>query len=122
MLALALLTAGCAGSVDSVTVGGERVAVEPLVDAHRALCQAAARPDSARELFFDRSHEPLHAVARAMEDVDRAQAAELLEAKQKVESELVEPPATLPDALRRLAGVYRTSLGRLAIEAAPCDK
>ena len=119
---LALLTTACASSVDSVTVGGERIAVAPLVDGHRALCQAAARPDNARALFFDRSHEALHAVARAMEDVDRAQAGELLQAKEKVESGLVEPPATLPDDLRRLAGVYRTALGRLAIEAKPCDK
>ncbi len=126
MLALAVLAASCNGSddtsADSITVGGERVAVAPLVDAHAALCEAAVRPVSARDLFFDRAHESLHTVARAVEDVDRAQAAELLEAKEKVESELAVPPVSLPDDLVRLAQVYRASLGRLAIEAPPCDK
>ena len=125
-LALALLAASCAGSAeqaqDSITVDGERVAVAPLVDAHASLCLAATRPDSARALFFDRAHEALHTVARAVEDVDRAQAAELLQAKEKVESELDARPPDLPDHLSRLADVYRTSLGRLAIEAPPCDK
>ena len=126
MLALAVLVASCNGSEDtspdSIAVGSERVAVAPLVDAHAALCEAAIRPVSARGLFFDRAHEPLHAVARAVEDVDRAHAAELLEVKEKVESELAAAPVSLPDDLLRLAEVYRASLGRLAIEAPPCDK
>ena len=126
MLAFALLTASCDGSDEksaaSITVGGERVAVAPLVDAHAALCQAAIRPASAEALFFDRAHQSLHTVARAMEDVDRAQTAELLQAKGKVESELAAAPVTLSDDLLRLAEVYRASLGRLAIAAPSCDK
>lgn len=126
MLAVAVLAASCNGSdntsADTIVVGGERVAVAPLVDAHAALCEAAIRPVSARGLFLDRAHEPLHTVARAVEDVDRPQAAELLQAKEKVESELAAAPVSLPDDLLRLAEVYRASLGRLAIEATPCDK
>ena len=125
MLALAVLASSCAGTddkVDTITVGGERVAVASLVDAHGALCEAAARPASARAVFFDRAHDSLHTVARAVEDVDRAQAAALLEAKEKVEGEVADAPAGLPDDLLRLAEVYRASLGRLAIEASPCDK
>ena len=125
MLALAVLAASCAGTddkVDTITVGGERVAVVPLVEAHAALCEAVVRPVSARTMFFDRSHEALHTVARAVEEVDRAQAADLLQAQEKVESALAAAPADLPDDLLRLAEVYRTSLGRLAIEAPPCDK
>ena len=125
MLALAVLAASCSGTddkVDTITVGGERVAVAPLVDAHGALCEAANRPASARALFFDRAHDSLHTVARAVEDVDRAQAAELLQAKEKVEGEIAAAPAGLPEDLLRLAEVYRASLGRLAIEASPCDK
>jgi hypothetical protein len=124
-LALVLLTA-CVDSGDSeaktITVAGQPVAVAPLVDAHAGLCQAAAQPDAARRLFFDRSHEALHTVARALEDVDRARAGELLQAKEKVESELAAPPPSLPDDLYRLADVYRAGLGRLAITAPPCDK
>lgn len=127
MVALAaLLATACAGNGDSddrtVTVAGQPVSVPPLIDAHAARCQAAAQPDAARRHFIDRAHDQLHTVARALEDVDRAQAAQLLQAKERVESELQNPPATLPDDLRRLAGVYRDGLGRLAIAAPPCDK
>lgn len=120
--ALAVLAAACSGgdSAPTVTVAGRPVAVAPLVDAHAALCEGAARPDAARRLFFDRAHDPLHTVAAALEDVDRARAAELLEAKERVESELGEAPAGLAADLRRLAGVYRDGLGRLAITAPPC--
>ena len=101
---------------------GDDQAADPLVDAHVALCQAAGRPEDARELFFDRAHEALHEVARRLDGVDRAQAASLLEAKERVESGLDSPGPGLPDDVSRLAGVYRTSLGRLAIEAPACDK
>ena len=124
VIALAILAACGGGDAKgkTITVGGQRVPVASLVDAHAALCQAAAAPDAARRLFFDRAHEQLHTVARALEDLDRAQAAQLLQAKERVESELSEPPPTLPDDLRRLAGVYRDGLGRLAITVPPCDK
>ena len=126
VLAVAVLAAACGGNGDSedrtITVAGQPVAVAPLVDAHAALCQAAAEPDAARRHFFDRAHDQLHTVAKALEDVDRAQAAQLLQAKERVESELQNPPASLPDDLRQLAGVYRDGLGRLAITAPPCDK
>ena len=124
VIALALLAAACGGGSEdrTITVAGQPVAVAQLVDAHAALCQAAAEPDAARRHFFDRAHDQLHTVARALEDVDRTQAAQLLQAKERVESELTTPPPTLPDDLRRLAGVYRDGLGRLAITAPPCDK
>ena len=101
---------------------GDDRPTDPRVDAHVALCEAAARPADARALFFDRSHDALHAGARDLEDVDRAQAAELLQAKERVESGLDAPRPTLADDISRLADVYRTSLGRLAIEAPPCEK
>ena len=123
MVAIAVLAVACGKAEDkTVTVGGERVAVSRLVDAHAALCEAAAAPAGARSLFFDRSHEALHTVARGVEDVDRAQAAALLEAKEKVESEIDSRPPGLADDLLRLADVYRRSLGRLAITAPPSDK
>jgi hypothetical protein len=121
-LVLAVACGGSDGNDSTITVAGQPVAVAPLVDGHAGLCQAAAQPNAARRLFFDRSHEALHTVARALEDVDRAQAAELLQAKEKVESALPASPPNLPDDLRRLASVYREGLGRLAIEAPPCDK
>jgi hypothetical protein len=122
----ALVATACAGNGDSgdrtITVAGQAVAVAPLIDAHAALCQAAAEPDAARRHFFDRAHDQLHTVAKALEDVDRAQAAQLLQAKERVESEIADRPPSLSDDLRRLAVVYRDGLGRLAITAPPCDK
>jgi hypothetical protein len=106
----------------TITVGGDRVEVSHLVDAHAGLCAAAADPADARRIFFDRSHEALHTVARALDDVDRGEEAQLLEAKNKVESTLDPPGPHLTDDLRRLADVYRASLGRLAISAPPCAK
>jgi hypothetical protein len=125
VVGLAVMATACAGGSgddETITVAGQKVAVAPLVDAHAGLCQAAAQPDAARRLFFDRSHEALHTVARALEDVDRAQAGALLQSKEKVESELAASPPSLPDDLLRLADLYRTGLGRLAITAPPCDK
>jgi hypothetical protein len=120
--ALLLLAACSDDEPRTITVAGQPVPVASLIDAHAALCEAAAAPDAARRLFFDRSHEQLHTVAKALEDVDRNQAGQLLQAKERVESELPNPPASLPDDLRRLATVYRDGLGRLAITAPPCDK
>jgi hypothetical protein len=124
MVALLVMAVSCHGrsTADTITVDGQPVAVARLVDAHAALCEAAAHPDQARTLFFDRSHESLHTVARALDDVDRALAAQLLEAKQAVESALNAGRPVPPDDLLRLAGIYRTGLGRLAITAPPCDK
>ena len=126
MVLLALVAVSCGRSEDragdSITVAGQPVAVRTLVDAHAALCRAAAHPAEAKALFFDRSHDPLHSVARALEDVDRAQAADLLRAKEPVESELRAQGEGRPDDLLRLAEIYRASLGRLAITVPPCDK
>ncbi|MDQ4070488.1 MAG: hypothetical protein M3203_13610 [Actinomycetota bacterium] len=112
-----LVAAACSASGGEKSDGNTR-----LVDAHTALCEAAARPDQARALFFDRSHDALHEVARMLEDADRAQAARLLEAKQTVESELEASGRSQPEDVLRLADTYRTSLGRLAITVAPCNK
>jgi len=122
-LAIVVLAAGCGDEAEkTVTIGGDRVTVARLVDANAGLCEAAKSPDSARALFFDRSHEALHTVARGLEEVDRAQAAMLLQAKESVESELGSQSRNVTNLLLRLADVYRASLGRLAIEAPPCDK
>jgi hypothetical protein len=123
VVALALVTAACGGNGERVIpIAGERVPVARLVDAHAALCEAVARPAEARALFFDRAHESLHTVARALELIERDQAAALLVAKEKVEAELGGGAGDLPQDLSTLADVYRTSLRRLAIAAPPCDK
>jgi hypothetical protein len=120
---------GCAtgrSNPAAVVVGGQRVPVSQFTEAVAGLCQARRQApsdsDSARRTFYDRSHATLHLIARALDDVDRAQEAQLLEAKNKVESTLDPPGPHLTDDLLRLADVYRASLGRLAITAPPCAK
>lgn len=125
VLAFAVACGSGAGSAAAtITVGTEKVPVAHLVDAVAGLCHAAAvapsDPKAARAAFFDRSHDALHTVARALEPVDRALAAQLLEAMQKVESELDTAAPNLAADLGTLLDVDRSGLGRLAITAPPC--
>lgn len=132
VVGLVALGAGCSGSSPgsspspgrTIVDGKDTVPVARLVDAAAGLCQArkvaATDPVAARAAFFDRSHEALHIVARVLEPVDRPLAAQLLEAKQKVEAELDAGPPSLAGDLGRLSDVYRAGLGRLAIESSPC--
>lgn len=133
VLAVALLLAGCdnrAGTDDApdrtIEVGGESVPVARLEDAATALCTARdeARADvmKASTTFYDRSHDALHTIAAALEGVDRAQAARLLEDKQRVEADLAAPQTagTLVADLDQLAKVTRTGLTALSITVAPC--
>ncbi len=130
LAAASMLTTACGGSSTaaprSITVAGDRVPIASLVDAEAGLCAARAaapgNPVAARAAFLDRSHTAIHTVARALEDVDRAGAASLLEAKEKVEAGLDGRPPTLTDDIAHLADVYRSGLGRLAISAPPCEK
>jgi len=62
--------------------------------AFEGLCQAreqARDAESARAVFFDESHQALHELAINLQDTDRAAAAELLEAKARVEATFDRP-------------------------------
>ena len=76
--------------------------------ARDGVCQAAEAADHgdatrARSVFFDRSHQPLHELAAAAQERDRAATARLLEAKQRVESGLEKGSTTLSEDLDALA-------------------
>ncbi|HEX2192478.1 MAG TPA: hypothetical protein VHH09_04740 [Acidimicrobiales bacterium] len=94
--------------------------------AFEGLCAArAAAPtdvNSARTTFYDRSHDPLHSLARDLEPVDRVLAARLLEAKEVVESDLrgEPPPPSLAGDLDRLREVTGQALARLSHPVPPC--
>jgi len=138
-LALALAASACSGNGGSRPAGpaspgstvsprntSSTVAVPPVVAAIQGLClarsQADADPKSVRTTFYDRSHEPLHTLARTLETIDRALAARLLEAKEAVEADVnAQPlPAALAGDLDHLIDVTGQVLQRLAIPAIPC--
>ena len=111
----------------TLEVDGEQVPVARLEDAATALCTARdeARADvlKASTTFYDRSHDALHTIARALEGVDRAQAARLLEDKQRVEADLAASGSTAADVaahLDDLAKVTRTGLATLSITVTAC--
>ena len=133
VLAVVLVLAGGAcggddGPPTSVKVGDEEVPATRLAGALQGVClaqrqAAAGNVESARQTFFDRSHDTLHVLALALEAVDRAKAGELLLAKQLVESDLESTPvrAALAQDLRRLGEVTRSGLSRLEISTPPCE-
>jgi len=96
------------------------------VSAVAGLCLARSQAEgdrgSVRGTFYDRSHEPLHTIARQLETVDRGLAARLLEAKEKVEVDVnAQPPASaLAVDLDQLVDVTRQGLAKLSVVAGPC--
>ena len=84
--------------------------------------QADHTPTRVRTTFFDRSHDTLHELARALEPVDRASTARLLEAKNTIEADLASdpPPASLAADLDRLILATRDGLRRLDEPAPGC--
>jgi hypothetical protein len=64
--------------------------LRPLVQSVAALCEAqtAHSPARARHIFLNRSHEALHTLAKRAGKRDRAVAARVLEAMERVEAEV----------------------------------
>ncbi|MFP5319172.1 MAG: hypothetical protein ACLGI2_12890 [Acidimicrobiia bacterium] len=86
---------------------------DPCVRLYQGLCQAraeASQPEAAREIFFDRVHQPLHQLAAEAAGADRAAAAKLLEAKQAVERDFADDPELLPGDLDRLTEATRRAI------------
>lgn len=130
---VALVLTGCGGdgSSESPATVAPTTTARPGGGTYEAaflgLCAArgaaAADVNSARSTFYDRSHDPLHSIARDLEPVDRPLAARLLEAKQAVESGLRPdraPPSLGPD-LDRLVEMTGQALARLSLPAPRCS-
>lgn len=128
LLVSMVLLAGCARSDSdpTIAVGDEDVPVARLQDAAAALCTARdeARADVKRAsgTFYDRSHDALHTIARALEPVDRAAAARLLEDKERVEAGFRRgaPGPEVAADLDSLARSTRTGLAALSVSARAC--
>lgn len=110
VFAIVLVGAAIGAIARSGDGGSDPMRGPSFAAARDGLCQAgqaASRGDAAgaRAVFFDRSHQPLHELAAAAQERDRAAAARLLEAKERVESGLEKPSPTLADDLDTLAVV-----------------
>lgn len=84
--------------------------------------QGAAGDEAEVSVAFAEAHGPLHELARVLSERDRPVAAELLEAKQQVESALKgSAPAELRERIDRLVVTTRDGLDVLGISTSPCD-
>lgn len=117
--AVAAVFAGCSGGNDS-----DPPAARQSNAAYQSLCAAldAARVgdiDVTRDAF---DHGPLHELADATIDTDRAAAARLLEAKEAVEADLADhatPPTELADHLQALIETTEVALAATTGAAEP---
>lgn len=132
-LVLALLLTACgagAGRAPEPTASGE-LGVVTASDARAlvaALCEVAARagtdPEGAGRTLHDRAHEELHVLAAAVEPVDRAAAAALLVAKERVEGDLGSdgPPTPFAEDAADLVEAARAALRAVGLPAPPCER
>ena len=107
-------------------MAGETVTTARLRAISAGLCEALQQAPTdvaaAKKTFNSRSHDGLHLIARGLEEIDRAAAATLLEAKQKVEGDFsrnAAGPQVAAD-LRTLADVTRSSLARFNVGVDAC--
>lgn len=115
------------GGGNVITVQGTEYEEEELVGAVTALCTARAEAEAGdieavQAAFVGRAHIPLHVIAAAVEDEDRAAAARLLEVKQDVEAELAgkQDEEELVEGFQELIEVTVDTLEVLEIPAGAC--
>lgn len=118
-LLLVFVTVACAAGKSDAADGAYGRALVGLCVARD---QAVRAPARVRTAFFDRSHDTLHVLANALEKLDRALTARLLEAKNTIEADLAfdPPPASLAADLDRLIVATRAGLRRLDEPAPGC--
>lgn len=132
LLAVAVLAAGCGGDDD----GGDAnpspppsgalgpVTQEAAETAFLGLCelQGQTELEPANAIFFDRSHQMLHVIAAATDEVDREVSTKLLVAKQRVESDLRRD--ALPEAfaldVETLLGATRSAIVTIGLDEPRC--
>ena len=131
LLASALVAAACGSNGDgsdgpSAPPSGALgpVTAEAATGAVRGLCDLRTATDraEAEASFLDRSHETLHVIAAATEVRDRDAAADLLEAKQRVEADLAGadlPPDFAAD-VEALIEATSAALDAIGLEGPTC--
>lgn len=126
-MVLAALFSACGGE-GGVTVPSATgpVDAEAAGRAVLALCEIATDHTddlkTAGAVFQDRSHETLHAIAAAVEEVDRVAAADLLTAKQRVEADLAsdELPVGFAGDVDALVSATARALEAIGMSVPPC--
>jgi hypothetical protein len=133
VVAAALALAACGGNdgSDQVTTppalpSGSLGVVTPdaAVAAVQGLCDVRDAPSApaANATFYDQTHQELHVIAAATEERDRAKAAALLEAMQRVEAELERPllRGGFSADVESLVGATRGALASIGLDAPGC--
>ena len=131
LLAVAALVAGACGSDGATPPAGGGTLQQRLESAMEGICRAASlarqgRADEAAAAFNDRAHQFLHDVAPEVQAEDPAAAADLLEAKNRVETALLEARRgetggqELAGLLDALAASLRRAAAVLEVEAPEC--
>jgi hypothetical protein len=131
LLAFALLVAACCSDgegnddpspVPSGALGPVRL--DAADEAVHGLCELGSATDhaEAEAIFLDRSHETLHVIAAATEERDRGAAADLLEAKQRVEADLAgaDLPPDFAANVMELIEATRAALEAIGLDAPAC--
>ena len=127
---VAILAAACGSGDDEQPSPPPSGSLGPVTqeaagEAILGLCEIVGAVDrtSADVAFADRSHQTLHVVAAATEEVDRAAAAGLLIAKQLVEADLSEPalPEEFAGDVEALLVATRGALEAIGLDAPACE-
>jgi hypothetical protein len=126
-LAVAILATSCTGSGEkrASTVPGSRgpqAAVQGLCEAETLA--SGGLVGEARRVFQDQSHAYLHELAAQLQERDRALAAQLLEAKQRVESGLQggANPEILASQIGGLRAVVESAVAAVGLKNVGCFK
>ena len=132
--ALALLTAACGGSGDTTSSSSPTPPVSatgtPEIDAYLSLCSVAADVAAenlagAEATFEDEVHATLHELADRLGSTDRTASAALLQAKSRVEADLLEgapDPVALGADVDGLLGAMADALGAVGLDAPGCPE
>ena len=128
VFALAVVAAACGDGGDagepSPSSSFGVVTGDAATTAVLGLCDLTNATDvlEAGATFLDRSHATLHAIAAAADGRDRASAAALFEAKQRVEAALARPelPPRFQRDVETLIGTTREALDAIGLDAPAC--
>ena len=110
---------GPSGSLGVVTLADATSAIEGLCT---MISIPTSNPDSANGIFYDTVHEELHVIAAATQVKDAVSAGTLLQAKERMESDLLGHPLprTYPADAKALEQATRDALSAIGLSVPAC--